>query len=140
MGLPEHSADVKSSGLACDTWSCEWTYTDGSGAVLLDTSVGEGGAWTDLDPRIPEATQVADGGTGLTDIKFPRSRRARVVHCSIEPATPGTASNHRQVVVTALNALAGTCRLVIIESDTAAALADPQSGSRGRLVLDLEYR
>ena len=76
MGLPGHDCEVMSSGQACDKWSLEWTYGV-NGAVTLDVAVGEGDAWTDLDPRIDEADVVADGGTGITDIRFPTSRRAR---------------------------------------------------------------
>ena len=114
----------------------EWTYTDGSGAVLLDTATGEGGAWTDQDPRI--VTPVADGGTGITTIQFPKSRRARVAHVSVEPATPGTIGNFRNAVVADLDAVAGTCSIYFATHD-GAALEDPESGSRGRLTLELEY-
>lgn len=138
MGTPGITADVKSSGLACDIWSTEWTFAAAC-ACTLDVGGGDGGAWTDLDPRVPEATQVVGTTGGIVDIKFPKSKRARVSHVSIEPATPATVGNHRQVTVTALNAVAGTCRLFIAAAN-GGTLSDPQVGSRGRLVLELEYR
>ena len=139
MGLPEHKAIVQSGGLACFLWATEWTYSDSSGAPLLDAAAGEGGAWTDFDPRVDEATRLVDAGTGITTMKFPRSRRARVAHVSLEPATPGTVAQHLRATVTALNALAGTCNVVFTAAN-GGALADPVSGSRCRLTLELEYR
>lgn len=139
MSIPGHNCDVRSSGQACDKWSMEWTYSGATGEVTLDTATGEGLAWTDLDPRVLESTQVADGGTGITTFKFPGSRRARVAHVSIEPATPGTIGNHRHPVVCLLNALAGTGS-IYISAANGGALSDPEILSRGRLVLDLEYR
>mgnify|MGYP001602008965 CR=1 FL=1 len=136
--IPGFNADVRSSGLACDEWSCEWTY-GASSAVTLNVSTGEGGAWTDLDPRVPEATQVENAGTGLTTVRFPKSRRAKVIHVSIEPATPGTNTEHVRPVVTALNALAGMC-VVAISAHNSGALTDPTTGAKGRLVLGLEHR
>ncbi len=88
---------------------------------------------------MPEATQVVGTTGSFVDIKFPKSRRARVIHASIEPATPGTVGNHRQVIPVLLNPLAGTVRLHIVATN-GGAFSDPQVGSRGRLVLQLEYR
>jgi hypothetical protein len=137
--IPGFNADVRSSGLACDEWSCEWTYTGATGEVTLNTAVGEGGAWTDLDPRVPEATQVVDSGTGMTTVRFPQSRRAKVIHVSIEPAIPATAAQHVRPVVTALNAVAGTC-LIIIMNSQGNAVVDPAINAKGRLILGLEHR
>ena len=137
MGIPGHDCDVKSSGQACDKWSIEALYSDGSGAVALDTDTGEGGAWTDFDPRIAEADAVSDGGTGITNVRFPASRRARVAHVSLEPATKQDA-DYRACVVTDIDAVAGTCNVYFLNASNAE--TDPATGSRLRLVLDLEYR
>jgi hypothetical protein len=103
--------------------------------VTLDQNQGDGGAWTDEDPRV--ATPVADAGTGLTTITFPKCRRLRVLHCSVAAPTPGTSE-----VVALFSASSsggrfstGTVRCL----NDALALADPPSGARGRLVLQLEY-
>lgn len=144
MGLPAHDCPVRSSGQACDKWSLEWTYTAG-GAPVLDTAVGEGLAWTDFDPRVPTTTGTLAGGAGLEDVgagitavRFPASRRARVAHCSLEPVTK-TSGFFVNAVVTNLDALNGKCRVYLVPSN-GAALADPEVGSRVRLVLELEYR
>lgn len=137
MGLPGTGTDVTSSGLSATMWSLEWTYTDGSGAVLLDSVDEPDGAWTDRDPRV--TTPVADGTAGITLITYPKCRRVRVLHCSIEPATPGTASNHRHLVPELVVPSAGTMQLRILAANGGAVNSDPESGSRGRLVLQLEY-
>jgi hypothetical protein len=138
MGLPGHNCAVMSSGQACDKWSIEALYTGTSGAVALDTSTGEGGAWTDFDPRIPEDEAVSDSGTtGITNIRFPQSRRARVAHVSMEPATKQDA-DYRACLVTDIDAEAGTCKVYFLNASNAE--TDPPDGARLRLVLDLEYR
>ena len=139
MGLPNHKAEVHSSGLQCDIWRTEWTYSDGAGTPSLDTANAEDQAWVDHDPRLDNTTRLTDQGTGITRVKFPKSRRAAVRHLSLEPATPGTASNHRHVTVVGLDASGGTCDVYIVAAN-GGALSDPESGSRVRLHLDLEYR
>ncbi len=133
MALPNIGTPVRSSGRSCDTWSLEWTYGS-SGAVTLDTNGADDGAWTDQDPRV--TTPVADGGnTGLTSITFPKCRRVRVLHCSIEEPTAGTA----EVVARPGSIVPSSGTMNFVMLDYAGSLADPASGARGRLVLQLEY-
>lgn len=134
MSLPGLDCDVKSSGRACDTWSIEWTYSDGSGAPVLDTNVGENGAWTDEDPRV--ITPVADGGVGITLITFPKCRRVRVLHCSLQNTALGGAGE-RAARPAAVVPTSGTMTVLLV--DYAGTAADPLVSSRGRLVLQLEY-
>ncbi len=138
MSLPNIDCDVKSSGRACDTWSLEWTFGS-SGAVTLDTDSDADGAWTDQDPRV--TTPVADGGTGIVNITFPKCRRVRVLHCSVEPATADLAdpTDYRFPFPVAIVPSAGTMKLYLVETESAGALADAETGARGRLVLQLEY-
>lgn len=130
MGLSGIYTPVRASGKSAEVWCLEWTYTDGSGAVLLDAEQ------SDLDQRI--ATPVADGGTGLTSIVFPKCNRVRVLHVSCEPATEATASNFRHFFVTTVSAAAGTLSISILAANGGAVNSDPESGSRGRLVLLLD--
>lgn len=133
MSLPNISTPVRSSGRSCDTWSLEFTYSDGSGAVALDTNGADDGAWTDQDPRV--TTPVADGGTGITSIRFPKCRRVRVLHMSIQVPTPGT--SERVCRPGSISPSGGTMNFIML--DYAGALADPPTSARGRLVLQLEY-
>lgn len=135
MGLPNHKAEVHSSGLQCDIWRTEFTV-DGSSVPTLDTANAEGQAWVDHDPRLDNTTRLAKAATGKITMKFPKSRRAQVRGKEFIPATPGT--NARMVQVTDLNATAGTCTIWILDGSFAAANAD--SGSRVVVSLDLEYR
>ncbi len=125
--LPAIGTPVKASGRSVNYWTLEWTY-GASGAVTLDE------AQSDLDERV--ATPVADGGTGLTLIRFPKSRRVRVVHCSVENVTPGTGD----VVASPALVDADAGSMTFTMNNYATALADPVSGSRGRLTLDLDYQ
>lgn len=135
MGLPDHKADVRSSGQSCDIWRTEFTV-DGSSVPTLDTATDEGEAWTDFDPRVAESTRLAKAATGKINMKFPKSRRAQVRGAHFEPATPGT--NVHLVQVTDIDAVAGTCVIWILDGTLAAHNAD--SGSRVVVSLDLEYR
>ncbi len=137
--IPGFDCPVKSSGASCDTWASEWTYTGTGGEVLLDTNVrADGGAWTDFDPRVPEASQVADSGTaGITNIAFPKCKRARVLHVSLEPAIKQDA-DYRQAIVTDLDAVAGTGKVIFLNASNAE--TDPNTSARCRLVLQLEHR
>lgn len=133
MSLPNIGTDVRSSGLAADLWSIEYTC-GASGAVTLDQAVGENGAWTDEDPRV--ATPVEDSGVaGLTTIRFPKCRRVRVMHCSIEEPTAGTAVQMAQVVDIVPRSGTASVRVV----DGTFALADATTDARVRVVLMLEY-
>jgi len=125
-----------SSGIACDSWRLEWTYPAADSVPLLDEDNGEGEAWVDHDERV--TTPVAASGTqGKTLVQFPKSRRASVVHCSLEPGSKVTA-NFRAPVVTDLDALAGTCVVWLPAVDDGVP-THPDAGARVRLKLDLEY-
>lgn len=133
MSLPNIDCDVKSSGRACDTWSIEYTC-GASGAVTLDTDSDVDGAWTDQDPRV--TTPVADSGvTGLTSITFPKCRRVRVLHCSIEEPTAGTGVQMAQLVDIVPSAGTASVRVV----GETFALADATTNARVRVVIQLEY-
>lgn len=132
MPLPGIGSPIKatSDAISWNLWCLEWTYTDGIGAVLLDS------AKSDLDSRV--ATPVADGGSGITSIRFPKCKTARVIYQSIEPATPGTFGNYRQTTVSLVVPASGSLDFRMIAAN-GGALSDPESGSRGRLVLLLDY-
>lgn len=133
MSLPNIDCDVKSSGRACDTWSIEYTC-GASGAVTLDTDSDVDGAWTDQDPRV--TTPVEDSGvTGLTTIRFPKSRRVRVLCCYIEEPTAGTAVQKADLVDIVPSSGTASVRVV----DDAFALAHATVNARVRVVLQLEY-
>lgn len=124
---------VRASGRAADIWCLEWTYSGTAGQVTLDT------AQSDQHPDI--LTPVADSGTtGLTNIVFPKCTRARVMHHELEPVTADISdpTDYRLTNVLALNAEAGTCQMAFSEIESAGALADPNTGARGRLVLLLD--
>jgi hypothetical protein len=130
-GLPNIGTPVKASGRNAQFWSYEWTYTDGSGAVLIDATK------SDRDERI--ATPVADGGTGLTLIRFPKCRRARIIHCSVSAPTAGT--TEKLVIPTTPVPLTGSVSVATMTISTGTtALADPVVNSRGRITLLLDYQ
>ena len=127
MSLPNIGTLVRSSGLDASFWYLEWTYTGATGEVLLD------GTQSDRDERV--ATPVADSGTtGVTSIRFPKCKRVRVLHCSIEAAAAGTLEMLCRPG--AVDAAAGSMNFVHITAPTT--LAHPSSGSRARLYLQLE--
>lgn len=126
MSLPGIGTPVKTSKQDGSLWTMEWTYTDGSGAVLYDASK------SDNDERV--STPVADGGTGLTLLRFPKCRRATILQLSVQAAVAGT--TEKQVTPGPLDAAAGTLTAVICTAPST--LADPPSGARGRCVLLLE--
>lgn len=107
----------------------EWTFTDGSGAVLLDAVQSQG-----FD-RV--TTPVADGGSGITTINFPKCRKVWLNYIMLEPATEGTAANYRQVSLVSVDPDAGTAQVRYVAAN-GGALSDPESGSRMRLGLRLE--
>jgi hypothetical protein len=126
MSLPGIGTHVKTGKLDGSLWTLEWTYTDGSGAVLFDATK------SDSDERV--ATPVADGGTGLTLLRFPKCRRATVLQLAVTAAVSGT--SEKQVTIGPIDAAAGTLTMVICTAPST--LADPPSGARGRCVLLLE--
>jgi hypothetical protein len=130
MAIPECGTPVRGSGKDLTVWKLEWTYTDGSGAVSLDTGQS--------DRLAAVATPVADGGVGIVNVQFPKSLRAWMLHSSIEPATEATQANIRHVVPVDISAAAGTMKLFAYAITTDPAETDPESGSRGRLTLLLE--
>src|ERR1043165_2295657 len=104
MALPNTGTLLRGSGLDQSIWKIEWTYTDGSGAVLLAN------AQSDRDERV--ATPVADGGTGLTLIKFPKCKRVWVLDCSVNVPTPGT--SERLPRPGSIDAAAGSLTFVML--------------------------
>ena len=133
MPLSQCGTPLRGSGKDLTVWKLEWTYTGTTGQVLLDTGQ------SDQHPEVP--TPVADSGTtGLTNIVFPKSRRAWAMHHELEPATADISdpTDYRMTNVLALNASAGTCQIAFSEIETAGALADPNTGARGKLTLLLE--
>lgn len=110
----------------------EWTYTDGSGAVLFDSDLSDRFGGSDYI-----ATPVADGGTGITNVVIPKSSKIRVKHLSVEPAAPATIGNVRLAVPVSLAPTAGTMVIRFYSINGTEAVADPQSGSRVRLTLSL---
>lgn len=131
MGLPEHGTLFRGQGRDATVWDIEATYSDGSGTPVLDTNQSS------QDTRV--ATPVADGGTGITSIKFPKCHRVWLAYGPmLEPATEGAASNYRQVSLVSVSPSAGTAEVRFVAAD-GSALSDPESGSRLRLGLRLEY-
>ena len=84
---------------------------------------------------------VADAGTGLVTVTFPKCRQIEVVHASLRNATPGTFGSVRQIELppmTTTIAKAGTFGLALyLEDGTSGvpALADPADGAVLALVL-----
>lgn len=63
---------------------------------------------------------VADAGTGLVDVTFPKCKELEILHASIRNTTPGTFSNLMQVelpLMTKTIAQAGTFRLALYKED-----------------------
>jgi hypothetical protein len=130
MSIPECGTHVRGSGKDLTIWKLEWTYTDASGAVLLDRAQS--------DKLQQVLTPVADGGVGIVSVQFPKSLRAWMLHGSIEPATEATQANIRHSTPVDINATAGTMKLFTYAITTDPAESDPEIGSRGRLTLLLE--
>lgn len=126
-GLSGIGTPVKASGRGAAIWCLEWTYSGATGEVTLDTGQ------SDEHPLVP--TPVADGGsTGITNITFPKSTRVRVLHCSIEAPTAGTAE---QVARPGdIDAAAGTMTFVCLSD--ALALEEGTENARARLTLLLD--
>lgn len=134
MSLPGMNSTYRSAMSNADVVHIEWTYTDGSGAVLYDAANSD----ADTLARKGVTTPVADGTSGITLIRFPPCTKARVMNAFIEPATPGTAANHRGAIPSAIVASAGTLSLRLLAAN-GGAMSDPESGSRGRITIALEY-
>ena len=132
MPLSSCGTPLRGSGKDLTVWKLEWTYSDGSGAVSLDT------AQSDRHPAVP--TPVADGGTGITNIVFPKSVRAWVLNTGLEPPTGDLAdgTDYRLTEVTELDADSGICNFRMIDIEGTGNLVDPTSGARARLILLLE--
>lgn len=132
MSLPGIGTPVRGSGRDQSIWKLEWTFTDGAGAVSLDEDQ------SDQDPRV--ATPVADGGTGTTNVTVPTCRRMWALHCSLEPPAADLAdgTDYRLAVPVSFDPAEGT--LVVKYPDIEGNdLVEPNSGSRVRLTLMLEY-
>lgn len=133
MGLPGVGTPGKFQGRAAEHWDLEWTY-GASGAVTLDEDQ------SCLDARV--ATPVADGGTGITTVNFPKCRRAWVQALTFEPATADLTdpTDYRALFPVALAPEAGTMSVYLQQIEATMALADPETGARVRLTLRLEYQ
>ena len=125
MSLPGVGNIVRSSMLDPSEWHLQWDF-GASGAVTLD------GAESDQDERV--LTPVADGGTGLVTIRFPKCRRVRVIHVSVEAPTGGTSETRASLAD--IDAEGGSATFRVL--DYAGALADPPDGAIGRCYLELE--
>lgn len=72
------------------------------------------------DPTSHPELSVADGGTGLVVVTFPKCREVEVIHASVRNTAPGTFGNIMQVelpVMTAAIAQAGTFTLALYKED-----------------------
>lgn len=130
MAMRNCGTPLRGSGKDQTIWKLEWTFTDGSGAVSLDT------AQSDRDPDI--ATPVADGGAGIVNVTFPKCSRFWILSKNLEPATEATGSNYRVHEVTDKSATAGTCKVRAFDLDGTPTAAEFENGSRYQLILLLE--
>jgi hypothetical protein len=127
MPTAECGTPLRGSGKDLTVWKLEWTYSGATGEVTLDTGQS--------DESVQVATPVADGAsTGITNIVFPKSTRAWVLHCSIEAPTPGTAEQVAHIAD--MSATGGTANFICLSD--ALALEEGTENSRARLVLLLE--
>lgn len=125
MSLPGVGNIVRASTLDPSNWHLQWAF-GASGAVTLTA------AQSDQDERV--ATPVADAGTGLVTIRFPKCRRVRIIHVSVEAPTGGTSETRASLAD--IDAEAGSATFRVL--DYAGDLADPPDGAIGRCYLELE--
>ncbi len=125
MAMRNCGTPLRGSGKDQTIWKLEWTF-GASGAVTLDTDQ------SDQDPSI--ATPIADGGSGIVSVVFPKCSRAWVMHRSIEAPTVGTGDQLAEVYD--LNATAGTATFNVLSD--ALALEEATENARARLILLLE--
>lgn len=132
MSLSQCGTPLRGSGKDLTVWKLEWTYSDGSGAVALDT------AQSDQNPGI--AAPVADGGTGITNITFPKSSRVWILSKGLEPPSGDLAdgTDYRHIEITERSASAGTCNFRMVDIEGTGNIVDPTSGARAHLTLLLE--
>lgn len=130
MAMRNCGTILKGSGKDQTVWKLEWTFTDGSGAVAIDS------AQSDEDPSI--ATPIADGGAGIVNITFPKCSRFWVLSKNLEPASETAGANYRVHEVTDKNAAAGTCKVRAFDLDGTPSAVEFESGSRYQLILLLE--
>lgn len=135
MGLPGIGVPVRAGGKAAALWRMEWTYTDGSGAVLLDTGQ------SDRHPDIASTAAVVDGGTGITNLRFPKCTRVWVMSKGLEPPTGDLAdgTDYRHIEITERDADAGTANFRMVDIEGSGNIIDPTSGARGYVTLLLEF-
>jgi hypothetical protein len=127
MAISTCGTPLRGSGDNLTVWKLEWTYSGATGEVTLDTGQS--------DQSLLVATPVADGAsTGITNIVFPKSTRAWVLHCSIEAPTPGTAEQVAHIAD--MSATAGTANFICLSD--ALALEEGTQDARARLILLLE--
>ena len=132
MPLPGIEVPLRASGRgALNVWKLEWTWTDGSGTVALDTSQ------SDRDPRV--ATPVADGGAGIVNVAFPKCDRMWILSKNLTPASATTGTQYRVHEVTDKNVAAGTCKVRFFDLDGTPTAVEMDSGDRYQLTLLLEY-
>jgi hypothetical protein len=130
--LPGIENEVRASAKGNpNIWSLEWTYSDGSGTPVLDTAV------SDRDARV--ATPVADGGTGITNVSFPKCGRLRILGARLIPATAATGSLHLLHAETDQSASGGTLKVRFFSNNGTPIATDPDSGARFQLHLMLDY-
>lgn len=131
MSLSGISTPVRASGRSRDQIHYEWTYTDTSGTTSLDT--------TQSDQFQGITTPLTRPGTGRTQVQFPKSKRAWVEGCFVEPVTIATAANNVRGVVCLVNPTAGTLEVRFVAANGGSAPIDPpESGTRVRLTISVE--
>lgn len=132
MPLSQVVAPVRSSGKDASLWKLEWTYSDTSGTVALDT------AQSDQHPNVP--VTVVKAATGRTTVNFPKCKRAWVIGApAVEPVTIGTAANNVRAVAKSVSATGGTLEIQFVAANGGSAPIDPpEAGTRVRLTLLLE--
>ncbi len=126
MSIGNCGTPVRGSGKNLTVWKLEWTYSGATGEVTLDAAQSD---------NLAGLTPVVDGAsTGITNIVFPKSSRAWILHCSIEAPTPGTAEQVAHLAD--VSATAGTANFICLSD--ALALEEGTENSRARLILLLE--
>jgi hypothetical protein len=125
--FPRFYSQLRESGLVRG----QFTFTDADDSWAAVSSNGY---------TYPGFT-VADGGTGLVTVTFPKCRDIEVVHASLRNATPGTFGNVRQIELPPMSqaiAKAGTFGIALYKEDGTSgvpALADPADQAVLALVL-----
>lgn len=130
MSLPGIGTPVRSSGFDASVWHTEWTFPAADTVPLIDNTQ------SDRDERVP--TPVALSAEGIVTLRFPKSRRARVVGKNCSPGTPATTANFRVVEVVGLDAAGGTCTVRFVDLDGTPTYVHPSAATRVSVTLQLE--